>query len=151
MKLYPLFIGEYSDMSLVAIFTEDGKATASADAERIGMWWGDPLNLDEWKRQMPPAGQGPYNVEMSRDGVVTKVCQAGYLWEPDGRIPAHWQVRSEQYRKSYPDKWLSVRCFARDTKHAVKIASDVRRAILAGVVQGDWGNLEDLTEQESSG
>lgn len=121
MKLYLVTKGQYSDYSVVGVYSTADKAAAAAcvytDANEI-----DEIDLDP---ESPwPVGLRRYRVWMSMDGAKSSVFQT------DPSVVDH-QPAVTGYNKSE----VLFHLWASDEQHAAKIASEQRAQM---IVAGNW-------------
>ncbi len=140
-KIWLVCTGEYSDYGVVALFDDAHKADAEEFAKLVGGYVEEhPLSLNP-THQDPPAGQSFFYLEMCRDGSLGSwlgsdkgikkketLQDDGTLRESSYRLWTHAECPLE--RRSH---WrLNVWMYARDEKHAIKVANEIRIQILAG-------------------
>jgi hypothetical protein len=114
-KVWIVQQGEYSDTCIAGAFTDQAIAEEFADA--CG-GYSSELDLDvPFERR--PKGTCWYYVFMNRDGNTRKVKREDYFPDPSNIFVMH------------DDGFHLHGCFARDEQHAVKIANDRRRQMIA--------------------
>lgn len=141
MKKKTVFVieqGEYSDYRVVGVFSTKKKAQTVYDAlkaagnsdlhDKISEWTLDPFVLELQK------GYSPFVVIMLKDGTVERCdrrefssyCSNSFLWK---------RTEAPAYKgKGIPDA-LNATVFARNEKHAIKIANEHRTKMIAN---GEW-------------
>jgi hypothetical protein len=138
-KVYVVTSGEYSDYSINCIFRTKGEAELWVATR----WDSSRYEINEWEfEKANPKKMLAFSVtlymkngdvkwgsnEESHDGpaeVTVEWHKKEYSWEP----PSH--------------ATLTVECLAKDRAHAIKIASEYRRMILASPLYGEWINSPD--------
>jgi len=128
-KLYVVTRGEYSDYRVVAIF----------DDKKMAEWFATMVqqvnDIEEYElnphAEAVREGFGFYRVEMGRNGDVLTATEDTIGWS---YIPPP-SVRAERWnhaeKKPAGELILIVFTFARDAKHAIKIANEQRAQIIA--------------------
>jgi hypothetical protein len=109
--------GEYSDRSIVGVFTDQETADEFAHA-CDGFWIDYPVN-EPFERRAE--GTHWHHVYMNRDG-DTKEVRKSHYWE---------NVDPTVMLVMHDDGFHLFGCFACDEEHAVKIANDRRRQMIA--------------------
>lgn len=123
--------GEYSDYSVVGVFS------SMADAELCAKRAGGGASVDEWP--LDPcvdelrAGKTLFSVHMGRDG-ETLWAEPSYLHHSISAGPAA-KVITGWYRGESQRVYLDWQGWAKDKKHAVKIANEHRTRMIAN---GEW-------------
>jgi len=117
-RVYVVSVGEYSDRHTEAIFSTRDKAKAFMRAIPNRGY----NDIEEWpvdKHTYPrPDGLVPYRISMGRDGSVAW-CYREANGEPARFMP-----------EAYPPHVCGI-VMARDKRHAIKIANDMRRQVIA--------------------
>lgn len=123
MKIYIVTKGEYSDYRIRGVFTDREKADKFLDS--ITTKYGDNT-IEEWDANIPdsPKSYKYFFVKMSKSGDVKYVCTS-YYFSSKEEISFRF---SEELMFSYQ--------FAKDEKHAVKIANERRTRLIA---ENKWG------------
>ncbi len=121
MKIYVATEGCYSDYHVVAVFSSEAKAKEFGRASRDNYDWlefelDDPK--DSWAKKQ---GLKPFRVTFQRGDNCTVT---------DGWRDAFNSNVYECKNKYFPDDILYTECWARDKKHAIKIAADRRAEYL---------------------
>jgi len=134
MNVWLLTTGEYSDFRIEAVFDDEHREEGNGIARLIGgnMW--RCLTLNEFNYDEPPEGMFFYRLEMMRDGSVGHMSKDWPLERDGTKYDSKYNLKTKKdrptERKSY---WrLHVRVYARDEKHATKMANEIRTQILAG-------------------
>lgn len=143
MNIWVVSVGEYSNYNVCGLFDDEHKGKAEEFAERIrGRVEDEPLILNP-EHQEPPPGQTFFIFHMEKDG-TTKVISEDSILTSDGAL--HNSSYSVHHIDG--DWFMVVRVYARDEKHAVKIANEVRTQILAGdkPEQGSLGVTDASSE-----
>lgn len=126
--------GEYSGYHVVGVYDSEEKAkrVQAAVGGDINEWILNPSYDDIC------AGRIPFSVIMLRDGTAERVTpeEVGQYNIGVGQRAFIWlRTKAEAYRgKGIPDA-LSATVWARDAKHAVKIANEIRTKMVAN---GEW-------------
>ena len=124
--IYVVTEGEYSGYHIIGVFSEE--SIADRLAKRCG---GDveEYELDSLAQfiEMPI-----YQVVMMRDGTTAQVEQSRYFMVSHARLAGVGQDMERRIA-------LYVNCFAKDEKHAVKIANEKRVQFIAS---GEWDAAE---------
>lgn len=115
-KVYVIVDGEYSSYHIVGIYSTRSNADAMLEhaSGKIEEW-----DLDTGIDKLH-AGRRLTTVAIRRDGSISRVSSADGI-----DISAHLNVRA------YGDIELVLRCWAVDFAHAVHIAGEARRMIIA--------------------
>jgi len=124
-KIYIVTGGDYSDYGTYAVFSKKKTAQRfinSFPIENRSHFRIEPRSIDYYDNVIKD-GRKPYFVRMSKEGDTLKVYHTAYV---------------ECILKYGFDMWnnLYVDCFARDDKHAVKIANKIRIQLIA---TNKWG------------
>jgi hypothetical protein len=119
MKLYVLTRGEYSDYHIVGIYTDE---TLLESAKNLFL----DVDVEEWESNLVPAapvGLLPYRVEMNKAGDIIKIDRETVDGFADDLENRTW----------YPSRKKAIHFFmwAKDEKHAAKIAGEKRIKLLA--------------------
>jgi len=129
MKVYIVTWGEYSDYHIIGVFINEDKANAAAKLIDgcVELWDVDLLRLVD-------PGQDFFVIIMKHNGDC-KTHQRSRLDSDNAEPRKPWcslrtHVDHPYKRKSYWE--LEWHGYAKSKEHAVKIASDIRRQILAG-------------------
>jgi hypothetical protein len=106
--------GDYSDYRVLGVFTskENADTVQKVSGGNVSEWPVNP-SLDEIN-----TGRKVYDVKIDRYGNTSSVS-----------ISREWVAASERYFEG----WLKV--WAKDEKHAVKVANELRLLLIA---QGEW-------------
>ena len=134
MKVWLLTRGEYSDYSVVGIYSTKKKAQKTAAfMERIEQ--GDVHEPKEWEMDDPhphPEGFLPFYVWMDEEGNVINEPNTGFLSQPPAAEITKVDCRTYDSSSWRVTCWR-VTCWAKDAAHAIKIAGDLRRMEMAKV------------------
>ena len=106
--------GDYSEYHVVGIFSTEEKARRFV--ELFGGHW-DEEELDPFTREIR-AGVVAYQIRMAEDGDVISIYATGL---PEEHSPVFFH---------YNDEYTGT-IHAKSEKHAIKIANDKRRALIA--------------------
>lgn len=134
MKVYIVGDGVYSDYGIRGIFSTKEKAMHAKE------FWHTDIDIEEIELDsLPehPLGCFMFQVLMDRNGCFIHPNRGAYSGFPDSGVQ----------RCSPDDRWGDSRCtalkdhwvfwvWARDEKHAIKIANERRTALIAA---GKWG------------
>lgn len=128
-KLFAVSKGSYSDYCVVGIFTTRKKAQKFMDAfdEKVdGFSWSEYNEIEEYVLDIAMSeierGLRVYEVKFDVDGNVQRAEVDISTYEIE-TLPS---VNLHEF-----NGWVYCRMWARDKKHAIKIASDMRRMELA--------------------
>lgn len=142
MIVYLVTDGEYSD------YRVKGVASTMEIAEEMKKLNGALNDIEEYNMdELPPhpAGMYHYRVPMDRDGGVSapKHGLGGVrLMECDDDTRTtrakYYMEHAPIYSRDDKERGLVVECWARDEKHAIKIANDIRTQVVAS---GEWDAL----------
>jgi hypothetical protein len=141
VKVYIVSQGEYSDYRVEAIFDEHHLEEARRFARMTGgdLEENDPFEINAPNMDEPPPGVSYFRVCLKADGEA--LCRKYQLLNDDGcRHDCTWYV------DEFHGLWnVNVNLYARDDSHAVKVASEIRTQILAGVrpKSGKWREILD--------
>lgn len=129
MKVYVVGAGEYSDWHVVGVCTslEKGELLKQLHAGTIQEFEVDKIP------EYPP-GMRYWCVSMKKDGTAECVCKNIEEEKRNGKWGEGWHKGWSPVRYSRA-KWINFYCWAKDEKHAIKIANE-RRAVL--IERGDW-------------
>jgi hypothetical protein len=135
--------GEYSDYRVMGVFSSKENAERVAEAINAADSY-STATIAEW--QLDPVvgelakGFKPYYVRMHKDGQVESVRPSSmWTYEMGGRVNEWEREEAPAYKGAGLPNLLCVDTWARDEKHAVKIANEHRIQWLA---LGKWkGNL----------
>lgn len=130
--------GEYSDYRVVGVFTSKENAESVKSAINHGSY--DDATVAEW--ELDPCvdeinkGYNPFIVIMLKDGTVERCDQrelSGYSLSTSAWV---WRrTEAPAYKgKGIPDA-LNANVLARNSKHAIKIANELRTKMIA---TGEW-------------
>ncbi len=122
--------GEYSDYRVVGVFTS--RANAKLVADKI-----DGASIDEWP--LNPAvselskGYAQWYVLMLRDGTTERVgCEDEVSpYDLAGNVTIWRRSQAPFYRKTNTPDALQAKVWAKDAKHAIKIANEHRLRMIA--------------------
>ena len=125
-KIYLVTQGNYSDYHVVSAFSEKALAQSFIDSFVKNDY--EPLEIEEYEidklSEQLRNGYKAYSVLMEKDGTCIEVEQVSCLY-PE-------KAQRESISFSYDKKYMDTSMFAKDEKHAVKIANERRiRAIMA--------------------
>jgi hypothetical protein len=125
-KIYLVTQGNYSDYHVVSAFSE--KALAQSFIDSFVSNEDDSIEIEEYEidklSEQLRNGYKAYSVLMEKDGNYIEVEQVSCLY------PEKAQRETVEY--SYHKEYMTTSMFAKDEKHAVKIANERRiRAIMA--------------------
>lgn len=143
--IYIVTDGEYSDYQIVAVF--DDEALAEAFRQHFGYEHGlEEFTLNPATREVRE-GVTVYEVHMAKDGDVRGPVKSGGYFDLPATEVSIWGYdhRSNQWtsipymRKHEWWNTLFVRCWAKDERHAIKIANEKRAEWLA---LGKWPEEE---------
>lgn len=145
-KIYVITDGEYSDYNIVTVLSTKSKAEEFLEYYKKAMSCSEvrieEYKLDEFMSQVSNK-MLRYNVLMQRDGTVRNIRTTDPWgnWRPDVVFSIYLKEEYTSARISYGqlDKecnkyytpMLDVVCFAKDEKHAVKIANEKRAMLIA--------------------
>lgn len=146
--VYVVTTGCYSSYSIWGVFSTLEKAelyrSAIPDSNDIEIY-----TIDEVKVDMVDLGYKFYRVEFDKPGNIKRVSQD----QPCNRYDESEEARFYYY--NYPEAvyekyWLNVYVWAKDKHHAIKIASDFRRLLIAYNITteltGDFGVIKKFSE-----
>jgi hypothetical protein len=137
MKVWVTSAGEYSDYRVTGVFTTLARAVAYS---KINSESNDPA---EWECDAPGWNEGEkvWYIKMRRDGTVEYVKQS--YWDSPAQDGNNWTLvsRNRLLGESSRPQILYGTCYARDAKHAVKIANEKRAQMLAA--NTPWEDLPD--------
>ena len=149
-KVYAVSSGCYSDYSINCVF----RTREEAEGWISKRWNPKEYEVEEW-------GFDTYNPSQLIGFGVELCLESGDMidgWESrhEGPAQAHAFFLKETpsyYRYCYSKFRLVVNCLARDKDHAIKIASEHRRIVLASPLWEVWKNSPDpsLYEMKSHG
>lgn len=121
--VYILTEGSYSDYCIRAVFSTKEKALAA-----IALFGGvlDESDIEEWVMDaIPEDGRKPYFVRLSADGYMTEIQVVSSMFMMKGGSRCNL-VPGGPYAGQY-NCWA----YARDEAHAVKVAAEKRREMIA--------------------
>jgi len=121
-KIYVVTSGSYSDYQIDAVFST--KELAKKFLDLFGNSFEiEEYKLDNFKSEMS-SGKSHYCVKVLKNGTIEQITKGKsyYGYNCWGHI---WDYREEK------DIRLVVYCWARDKKHAIKIAADSWRYVAA--------------------
>lgn len=129
-KLFAVSKGSYSDYRVVGIFTTRKKAQKFIDAfdekDKDGFSWSEYNDIEEYVLDFTVSeierGLRVYEVRFDVDGNVQQA-EASFSTYEIETLPS---VKRCEF-----NGWVDCRVWAKDKKHAVKIASDMRRMEMA--------------------
>lgn len=140
-KVYLLTCGEYSDYSIIGVFSS--RKLAEKAQKTLGPLYWDPIRIEEWtvnpiNEEQLNAGLKPYRVFMKQNGDADVVGVA---------VPSELDVIGKVRFTNTRNWWdendnellLDMYVMARDEKHAVKIVNEKRAQIIA---MNRWGKEE---------
>lgn len=128
--------GEYSDYRVVGVFSSEVNARMIADKINASKGYGDDATVANWP--LDPAVEelqqdhAQYRVLMLRDGTV-ELCEVRELlaYEIAGSVRVWHRSQAPAYKgKNVPDA-LDAVVWAKDAKHAIKIANEHRTRLIA--------------------
>ncbi|MHB8734246.1 MAG: hypothetical protein ACYC6M_02975 [Terriglobales bacterium] len=124
---------EYNDYRVVGLYSTEANAKVIAD--RYGgtvAEWPIDANIDDIRR-----GYSQWRIQMLRDGTVESASVPSNSYDPDCEVQ-FWRRSTAPDSRNLnppPPDCLVVECWARDQKHAVKIANEKRTQMVA---RGEW-------------
>lgn len=128
MTIYIVTNGSYSDYHICAVFSSREKAdeakvllTGAYDEARVEEYEVDDFNFPEM-----PKGMLPYGVVMLKDGTVKETRRESVESIDDANRKFGWEPYSSDDKSGV---FFSV--WAKDEKHAVKIANERRTMLIA--------------------
>lgn len=138
-KVWVIEKGSYSDYRVVGVYTTKKKSERVAEAINAGDSYND-ATVSEWP--LDPGydainqGRKPFSITMLRDGAVERVGRDDVSYYNIGDQYSIWErTKAPAYKgKGIPDA-LNATVWARDEKHAIKIASERRAQMIAS---GEW-------------
>jgi hypothetical protein len=138
-RIWVIEKGSYSDYRVVGVYTTKAKAERVAEAINAGDNF-DAATVAEWP--LDPGfdainqGRKPFSITMLRDGEVERINKVEVSYYNIGDKYSLWKrTEADAYKgKGIPDA-LSATVWARNEKHAIKIASEHRAQMIAG---GKW-------------
>lgn len=135
--VYVVTSGSYSDYGICAVCST--QVAAKEYMERFPEKWNRYNGVEEYEvdalERLAKVGRWPHTVEIARDGTILS-CNRNDALADEHRVfmKAYAYTPGDGVRRSGPDR-MRVVVEARDEKHAIKIASDMRAAALA---LGEW-------------
>lgn len=143
-KVYAVSSGEYSDYHIDCVF----RTREEAEGWISKRWGVDNYRIEEW-------GFGTYNPSQLVGFEIEMCVESGdvkYGSERDHEGPStlhvKYQVPSFGWECYSPYFEMTVRCLAHDKAHAIKIASEYRRMVLASSLFEVWKNSSDPSGYE---
>lgn len=143
MRIWLLAIGEYSNYTVRAVYDEAHLQEGEKMAELIGGriegrdYEEEPLILNHFDHEAPPAGTKYYQLTMYRDGTMAEKISEYSLLKESGKLREsfYWLETNRRYKFLRKSHWrLSVGMYARSQEHIVKVANEIRTRILAGAL-----------------
>ena len=126
-KVFVVTAGSYSDYHIVGVFST--KKLAEEYRHKLGADDVEEFELDGFAKSLYSKGYTRYLVQFH--GNIASVCERRSTYDLYRLDKKH--IATNRNRKSGD---LTVELFAKDEKHAVKIASEIRSQIIAsGVVE----------------
>ena len=133
-KIYIVTSGSYSDYNIQGVFSTHKKA------EKVANAYSD-CNIEEWDVDtlfsIARKGLVRFYINMERDGEVLSSGKCGSPYNAEEEIETTAEVEQE-YTHTYgyvEPAHLHVKCWARNEKHAIKIASE---HLAMTIARGDW-------------
>jgi hypothetical protein len=138
-KVWLLTAGSYSDFHIVGVYSKRENAENALQAFGGG-------DIEEYRidphMDRINAGLSYFSVHMAKNG-STSYNNGGHVFRIE-RIdvnPIPVEVgRAALIRSSDGTAWMDVECWARDEKHAVKIANEQR---VSKIASGEWDSAEN--------
>ena len=143
-KVYAVSSGEYSDYHSDCVF----RTREEAEGWISKRWSPNEYHIEEWGFDTyNPSELTGFAVSMNAEsGDVT----FGYETNHEGPSTLHvtYHTPTFAWEKCSPYFKMVVRCLARDKAHAIKIASEYRRRVLASPMFEMWKNSPDPSGYE---
>jgi hypothetical protein len=143
-KVYAVSSGEYSDYHIDCVF----RTRAEAEGWISKRWAPNEYAIEEWGFDTyNPTGLSGFAVFMDADSGDVK---SGYEIDHEGpsTLQVEYQNPSYGWYRHIPYFKMTVKCLARDKDHAIKIASEYRRMVLASPLFEQWKNSPDPSGYE---
>lgn len=138
VTVYAATSGSYSDYSVDAIFSTKARAQAYREAFPKRDWNEiEEYVIDQWSTEIE-RGLIHYNVVMYKDGEVRTVERSEYSCADGHKV--YWSMQA-YWRPTKP--WANFWVWAKDEKHAVKIANERR-------VQDIASSTDDSSAEQES-
>jgi hypothetical protein len=143
-KVYVVSSGLYSDYRIDCVF----RTREEADGWISKRWSPNKYSVEEWEfGTYNPSQLLGFRVVMSvEDGDVDFGCETNH----EGPSTLHIKCSSPLFPWSRRSPYfeMTVRCLAHDKDHAIKIASEYRRMVLASPLFEQWKNSPDPSGYE---
>lgn len=143
-KVYAVSSGEYSDYSIDCVF----RTKKEAEGWISKRWEPSRYEIEEWKF-------GTYNPSQLIGFEIDMCVESGdvkwggeYGHEGPSTLHVKYQTPRFSFERYAPYFKMTVKCLARDKAHAIKIASEYRRMVLASPMFEVWKNSPDPSGYE---
>jgi hypothetical protein len=138
-KVYVVTSGDYSDYRIDCVFRTKGEADAWVSAR----WEPSRYDVNEWKFDtVNPEGLSGFTVLLHMEDGSVEAGGENDCHEGPAIVSVSWTKKPLSWSKpEHASLW--VRCLAKDRNHAIKIASEYRRMILASPLYDEWINSPD--------
>lgn len=143
-KIYAVSSGEYSDYHIDCVF----RTKEEAEGWISKRWSPNDYTIEEWAFDTyNPAQLAGFTVYMDVD---TGDVKGGWEADHEGPSTLHvgYQTPTYAWDRYSPYFKMTVKCLARDKDHAIKIASEYRRMVLASPMFEMWKNSPDPSGYE---
>lgn len=143
-KVYAVSSGEYSDYHIDCVF----RTKEEAEGWISKRWSPNDYAIEEWEFDTyNPAQLTGFTIYMDADtGDVKSGGEANH--EGPSTLHVKYHTPSYQWEDHSPYFRMVVRCLAHDKAHALKIASEYRRMVLASPMFETWKNSPDPSGYE---
>lgn len=143
-KVYAVSSGSYSDYHIDCVF----RTREEAEGWISKRWSPTDYAIEEWGFDTcNPSQLTGFTVFMDVDtGDVTSGWE--HYHEGPSTLHVEYQVPSYAWDKHVPYFKMTVSCLAHDKDHAIKIASEYRRMVLASPMFEVWKNSPDPSSYE---
>jgi hypothetical protein len=123
VDVWVVVLGQYSDQSVEGVFSSKKKAELFS---RRFDGFVKKIELDALPDELR-RGLRPFEVLMLQDGTTERISSVGHLFVPHGFV-----ISKNGFRSAGSEDVLILSClvWARDKKHAVKIANEKRAQLL---------------------
>mgnify|MGYP001417970004 CR=1 FL=1 len=143
-KVYVVSSGEYSDYHIDCVF----RTREEAEGWISKRWSPNEYEIEEW-------GFGTYNPSQLVGFRILMCVESGdvewgseYDHEGPSTLHVEYKVPSYAWEWYSPHFEMTVKCLARDKDHAIEIASEYRRMVLASPMFEVWKNSPDPSGYE---
>lgn len=144
-RVYAVSSGEYSDYHIDCVF----RTREEAEGWISKRWSPSDYAIEEWEFDTyNPSQLIGFTVEMRLEDGCLKWGEEGEHVGP-AKMRAYFYKTNPEYRWSGPSEFrLEVGCLALNKEHALKIASEYRRMVLASPLFEVWKNSPDPSGYE---